>query len=106
MKQVNPLDNRVLVRPTDAAERTKGGIYLPGNAREKPSEGTVVSVGEGKKCENGEVIKMSVKAGDTVIYSKYAGTEIKIEDVDHVILRETDLVATITEVEVPVEATA
>lgn len=101
MKQVNPLDNRVLVKPSDAAERTKGGIFLPGNAREKPSEGVVVAAGEGKKTDTGEVIKMSIKVGDTVIYSKYAGTEIKINDEDHVLLRESDCVATITEVPEP-----
>ena len=98
MKKVEPLDDRVLVRPSDPTQVTKGGIHLPDQAREKPSEGIVVAVGLGKKLEDGSRIPMSVKPEDTVIYSKYAGTEIKISDEDHVLLRETDLVARITEV--------
>jgi chaperonin GroES len=97
MKHVEPLDDRVVIRPTDAAKKTKGGIILPDNAREKPTEGTVVAVGEGKRGENGERMKLAVKVGDLVIYSKYAGAEIRIEDVEHVLLRETDCLAKITD---------
>jgi chaperonin GroES len=98
MKKVEPLDDRVLVRPTDAAETTKGGIVIPDQAREKSYEGIVVAVGQGKKRESGGRAPISVSAEDTVLYSKYAGTEIKIDGQDHVILREGDLVAKITEV--------
>ena len=104
MKQVTPLDNRVLILPTDPAEFTKGGIMLPSNAREKPTEGTVAAVGPGKRSDAGELIKPGVEKGDTVIYSKYAGTDIKVEGVPHVLLRDSDILAKITEVPEPVEA--
>jgi chaperonin GroES len=100
MKQVTPLDNRVLILPTDPAEFTKGGIALPTNAREKPTEGTVISAGPGRRADSGELIKPGVEEGDTVIYSKYAGTEIKVEGVTHVLLRDSDILAKITETSV------
>jgi chaperonin GroES len=106
MKKVEPLDDRVLIKPLDALAKTKGGIILPDQAREKPSEGTVVSLGPGKRGENGELIPPRICVGDTVIYSKYAGTEIKVNNVDHVLLRESDCIAKTVEVEVPAEATA
>jgi chaperonin GroES len=96
-RKIEPLDDRVLIRPTDPDKMTKGGIIIPDNAREKPHEGTVVSVGPGKRAESGERNKIAVEAGDTVVYSKYAGTEIQIDGVAHVVLRETDLICKITE---------
>jgi len=104
MKKVEPLEDRVLIRPLDALAQTKGGIFLPDQAREKPSEGIIVSVGPGKRGQNGEVITPRVSEGDTVIYSKYAGTEIKVNGQDHVLLRESDCVARTVEVKVEAEA--
>jgi chaperonin GroES len=103
MKRVDPLDDRVLIKPLDALTQTKGGILLPDQAREKPSEGVIVSVGPGKRAAaTGELIPPRVAEGDTVIYSKYAGTEIKINNVDHVLLRESDCIAKTSEIEVEV----
>ena len=99
------MDDRVLIRPSDPLKKTKGGILLPANAREKPSEGTVVTVGPGKRGADGERLKVAVAEGDVVVYSKYAGTEIKINDVDHVVLRETDVICKIHDVE-PAATTA
>ncbi|RLF04350.1 MAG: co-chaperone GroES [Thermoprotei archaeon] len=92
---VKPLDDRVLVKQSKAEEKTSGGIVLPDTAREKPQRGTVVAVGPGKLLENGQRGKMSLKEGDEVFYGKYAGTEIKIDGEDHVILRESDVLAVI-----------
>lgn len=94
---VEPLDDRVLVRPIEDAGVTKGGIHLPDNAKEKPVKGVVISVGPGKKGERGERIPISVKKDDVVIYSKYAGTDIKVEDENLILLREADLVCKIYE---------
>ena len=92
---VKPLDDRVLVEQSKAEEKTPGGIVLPDTAREKPQRGTVVAVGPGKLLENGQRGKMSLKKGDEVYYGKYAGTEIKIDGKEHVILRESDVLAVI-----------
>ncbi|MCD6378670.1 MAG: co-chaperone GroES [Planctomycetes bacterium] len=92
---VKPLDDRVLVKQSKAEEKTSGGIVLPDTAREKPQRGTVVAVGPGKLLENGQRGKMSLKKGDEVYYGKYAGTEIKIDGEEHVILRESDVLAII-----------
>ena len=92
---VKPLDDRVLVKQSVAEEKTPGGIVLPDTAREKPQRGTVVAVGPGKLLENGQRGKMSLKKGDEVYYGKYAGTEIKIDGEEHVILRESDVLAII-----------
>lgn len=92
---VKPLDDRVLVKQSKAEEKTPGGIVLPDTAREKPQRGTVVAVGPGKLLENGQRGKMSLKKGDEVYYGKYAGTEIKIDGEEHVILRESDVLAII-----------
>ncbi len=90
---VRPLGDRVLVKPKAREEVTKSGIVLPDTAKEKPQEGSVVAVGTGRLLENGQRIPMEVKAGDTVLYSKYAGTEIKLDGEDHLILRESDILA-------------
>jgi chaperonin GroES len=90
---VRPLDDRVLVRPDEAEERTKGGIVLPDTAKEKPARGQVIAVGPGKLLENGSRVPPGVKVGDRVIYGKYSGSEVKIQDVAHSILRESEILA-------------
>ena len=88
-----PLADRLVVKPTEREEVTKGGIVLPDTAKEKPQEGKVLAVGPGRLSDDGKRIAMDVKVGDTVIYAKYGGTEIKIEDEELVILRESDILA-------------
>ncbi|KAF0138909.1 MAG: Chaperonin GroES [Stygiobacter sp.] len=89
--KIQPLQDRVIVKPKEAEETTKGGIILPDTAKEKPIEGTIVAVGEGKVADNGTVTKLTVKAGDVVLYGKYSGTEIKVEGEDYLIMRESDI---------------
>jgi chaperonin GroES len=91
--KLQPLADRVVVRPIEREEQTKTGIYLPDTAKEKPQEGEVIAVGPGRKSEDGKVIAMDVKVGDIVIYAKYGGTEIKIDDEDLMILHESDILA-------------
>jgi chaperonin GroES len=91
--KLQPLGDRVLVKPMAKEEKTKSGIYLPDTAKEKPQEGEVVAVGPGKFDEAGKRIPMDVKVGDTVIYAKYGGTEFKVDDVEMMILRESDILA-------------
>jgi chaperonin GroES len=91
--KLQPLADRLVVKPIQKEELTKGGIYLPDTAKEKPQEGEVVAVGTGKVTEDGKKIAMELKVGDKVIYSKYGGSEIKIDDVDYIILRESDILA-------------
>ena len=89
--KIQPLQDRVIVKPKEAEETTKGGIILPDTAKEKPIEGTIVAVGECKVADNGTVTKLTVKAGDVVLYGKYSGTEIKVEGEDYLIMRESDI---------------
>ena len=91
--KLRPLDDRVVVEPKEAEERTAGGIVLPDTAKEKPQRGTVVSVGPGKLLDSGERGKLSVNIGDEVIYGKYSGTEIEVNGRDVKILRESDILA-------------
>lgn len=93
MANVKPLGDKVLVKPNTSDEKTAGGIVLPDSAKERPQEGTVVSVGSGRVLDNGQKVEVGVKAGDVVIYSKYGGTEIKIEGVEHLILDESSILA-------------
>ena len=90
-----PLGDRVLVKPKETEEKTASGIVLPDTAKEKPQEGEIIAVGPGAKDENGNRIPMDVKEGDKVLYSKYSGTEVKIDGVEHLILRESDILAII-----------
>ncbi len=90
-----PLHDRVVVRRIDAEEKTKGGIIIPDTAKEKPQEGKVIAVGNGKVLEDGKVRPLDIKAGDTILFSKYAGTEIKIDGEEHLILREEDVLGVI-----------
>ncbi len=92
--KIRPLDDRVVVQPFEAEERTRGGIVLPDTAREKPQQGKVIAAGPGKLLEkSGERGKMSLKVGDAVFYGKYTGTEIELEGEKYVILRESDVLA-------------
>ncbi len=91
--KLQPLADRVVVKPTEREEKTKSGIYLPDTAKEKPQEGEVIAVGPGKLSEEGKRIAPDVKVGDTVLYAKYGGTEIKIDGEDLIILRESDILA-------------
>ena len=93
---LTPLNDRVIVRPKEALEKSKGGVILPDTAsKEKPIEGTVIAVGPGKVAENGTRVAMEVKKDQRVIFSKYSGTELKIEDVNYLILRVEDILAII-----------
>ena len=91
--KLQPLADRVVVKPMERVEKTKSGIYLPDTAKEKPQEGEVVAVGPGRLSEDGKRIAMDIKVGDIVIYAKYGGSEIKIEDEEYIILREGDILA-------------
>ena len=90
-----PLGDRVLIKPLETEEKTKGGIVLPDTAKEKPQEGEVIAVGKGKTLDDGTVRPLEVKVGDKVLYGKYAGTEIKIDGEEHLIAREDDILAII-----------
>jgi chaperonin GroES len=92
---VRPLEDRVLIKPIEPETKTESGIYLPESAKEKPMQGKVVAVGPGKMLDNGERVKPSVKKGDTVVFGKYAGTEVEIKNVKHMILRESELLGLI-----------
>ena len=89
--KVKPLQDRILVKRLEEEQKTKGGIIIPDAAKEKPQEGKVIAVGDGKTLENGTKIKLSVKAGDKILFGKYSGTEIKIDGEEHLILREDDV---------------
>jgi chaperonin GroES len=93
--KVRPLNDRVLVIRLDKENRSKGGIIIPDTAKEKPQKGRVVAVGPGKRTEDGKRIPLDVKVGDHVIFSKYAGTEIKIDDIEHLFMSETDILAVV-----------
>ena len=97
MTKVNlkPLADRVIVKPMETEEKTKGGIIVPDTAKEKPIEGTIVAVGPGKVTEDGKQVKLEVKEGDKVLYGKYSGTEITVEDEEYLIMRESDIFAII-----------
>jgi len=90
---LQPMADRLVVRPIEREEKTKGGIFLPDTAKEKPQEGEVLAVGPGRLNDDGNRVAMDVKAGDIVVYSKYGGTEIKVDEEDLVILRESDILA-------------
>ncbi len=91
--KVQPLADRVVVKPMEREEKTKSGIYLPDTAKEKPQEGKVIAVGPGRISDDGTRIAPDVKVGDIVIYAKYGGTEIKVDDEELIILRESDILA-------------
>lgn len=90
---LKPLSDRVVLKPVEAEEKTKGGIVLPDTAKDKPQEGEVVAVGPGKILDNGTKLEPEVKVGDRVIYSKYSGSEIKVDGEEYLIVRESDILA-------------
>lgn len=89
--KLKPLADRVVVKPSEAEEKTAGGIILPDTAKEKPVEGTVIAVGPGKVADDGKVVKPEVKVGDRVLYGKYSGTEVTINGEEYLIMRESDI---------------
>ncbi|MGB7591925.1 MAG: co-chaperone GroES [Terriglobia bacterium] len=89
--KVKPLHDRILIKRVEEKETVKGGIIIPDTAKEKPQEGEVIAVGGGKKTEEGKVIPLDVKAGDRILFGKYSGTEIKIDDVEYLIIREDEV---------------
>ena len=94
--KIRPLQDRVLVkRIEEETEKTKGGIIIPDTAKEKPQQGKVIAVGKGKVGENGKVIPLDVKAGDTVLFGKYSGSEIKLDGEEHLIMREEDILGVV-----------
>ena len=93
--EIRPLQDRIIVKRVQEEEKTKGGIIIPDTAKEKPIEGKVLAVGNGKVQEDGKVRPLDVKAGDRILFSKYAGTEIKIEGEEHLIMREEDILGVI-----------
>jgi chaperonin GroES len=92
---IRPLQDRVIIKRVKEEGKTKGGIIIPDSAKEKPVEGKVIAVGNGKVLENGSVRKLDVKAGDTILFGKYSGTEVKIDGEDHLIIREEDILGVI-----------
>jgi chaperonin GroES len=95
--KIKPLHDRILVKRIEEEEKTKGGIIIPDAAKEKPQEGKVVAVGDGKVLDNGQKAALQVKAGDKILFGKYSGTEIKIDGEEHLILREDDVLAIVTD---------
>ena len=93
--KIRPLQDRIIVKRVEGEEKTKGGIIIPDSAKEKPMEGKVVAVGSGKVLDNGKKAVPEVKAGDSVLFSKYAGTEVKIDGEEHLIMREDDILGII-----------
>ena len=90
---LKPLGDRIVVKAQDAQDKTKSGLVLPESAKEKPQEGKVVAVGSGRLLDDGTVKKLEVKSGDKVLYGKYSGTEVRVQDEDYLILREEDVLA-------------
>jgi len=93
--KIRPLQDRVIVKRLEEEAKTKGGIIIPDTAKEKPMEGLVISVGKGKTADDGKLIKPDVKAGDRILFAKYSGTEVKIDGVEHLIMREDDILGII-----------
>jgi len=93
--KVKPLSDRVLIKPSEASEEKKGGIIIPDTAKEKPQQGEVVEVGPGRVTDDGKKVEVEVKKGDKVLYGKYSGTEVTIDDVEYLIMRESDIFAII-----------
>ena len=88
---IRPLYDRIVVKRIEEKETMQGGLYIPDSAKEKPQEGEVIAVGQGKRLENGKVAALDVKAGDRILFGKYSGSEIKLEGEEHLILREDDI---------------
>jgi chaperonin GroES len=93
--RIRPLHDRIIVKRTEEEEKTKGGIIIPDTAKEKPAEGKVIAVGEGRIKKDGTKIPLDVKVGDRILFSKYAGTEVKIDGEEHLMMREDDILAVV-----------
>lgn len=93
--KIKPLGDRIVIKPSAAEEKTKGGIILPDTAKEKPVVGEVVAAGPGRKSDDGKLVPMEVKVGDKVLYGKYSGTEVTFDSQEYLIMRETDLFAVV-----------
>ncbi len=91
--KLKPLEDRVVVEPKEAEDKTASGIILPDTAQEKPQEATVIAIGPGKASDSGTIVKMTVKVGDNVLYGKYSGTEVTVDGKDYLIMRESDILA-------------
>jgi len=91
--KLHPMGDRLVVKPTQSEEKTKSGIYIPDTAKEKPQEGKVIAVGPGKMSDEGKRIPMDVEVGDIIIYAKYGGSEIKLDEEELIIVRESDILA-------------
>ena len=95
MASIKPLQDRVIIKRIEEGEQIRGGIIIPDTAKEKPQEGEVIAVGEGKKLDNGERVPLDIKEGDRVLFGKYAGTEIKLDGDEYLIMREDDILGVI-----------
>ncbi len=93
--KIRPLGDRILVKRIEEEEKSKGGIIIPDSAKEKPQEGKVVAVGKGKILENGNLAPLEIKAGDKILFGKYSGSEVKLKGVEHLIMREDDILGVI-----------
>jgi chaperonin GroES len=93
--KIRPLQDRIIVKRLKEEDKTKGGLYIPDTAKEKPVEGTVIAVGNGKVLEDGTVRKLDIKEGDRVLFGKYSGSEVKLDGEEHLILREDDVLGVI-----------
>jgi chaperonin GroES len=93
--KIRPLQDRLVIRRIEEQEKTKGGLIIPDSAKERPLEGEVIAVGAGKKLEDGKVVPLDVKKGDRVLFGKYSGNEIKVDGVEHLILREDEVLGVI-----------
>ena len=93
--KIRPLQDRIIVKRVEEEEKTKGGIIIPDTAKEKPMEGKVIAVGKGKLLEDGKIHALDLKAGDRVLFAKYGGTEVKIDEEEHLIMREDDILGVI-----------
>jgi chaperonin GroES len=94
--KIRPLQDRILIKRLESEERSVGGIIIPDNAKEKPMEGEVIAVGNGKTLDDGSVRKPDLKVGDKVLFSKYAGSEIKIDGIEHLVMREDDILGVLS----------
>ncbi len=96
--RIRPLADRVVIKPVEREEKTKGGIFLPDTAsKERPMEGTILAVGDGRRDDNGNIVPMNVKVGDRILFAKYSGTEYKVDDVEYLILAEKDILGIVVE---------
>jgi len=93
--KIKPLGDRVVIKPLEAKEQTKGGILIPDSAKEKPQEANVIAVGEGKRMDDGKIAPLSLKVGDKILYGKYSGTEITLDGDEFIIIREEDVLGII-----------